>query len=944
MYMKRTTKQNLLWCAVAGGAALAVLLITFAAAGIFSGDSVLLRETTLTQQFPLLEELLTRLQAGKTLLYSFQSGLGTNFFAALCYYLLNPFYLVAFFFPAQKMYLAAICIVLLNTVGIAVSSAYYAQKHFRRADFTTVVFSLLYTFSGFYAAYAFHLLWLTALFFLPLLLWGLEKLVNGGKPWRFLAAFALILITSVDLAVPICIFVLLYFFVCVFAREVNKKDDDVLLLPTLLKFIASAVAGAGCAAWVILPTMFASSAHHVHMHENGLLFSPLDFFSAHFTGAGNTAAFSSAALPAVAIGSAALVLLPLYAAVKSVSKNEKGAHIVLVLFLWASFAVPVLYTFWHGMQAPTDLPYRFAFLYSFLLAKLACTVLTELQSVKKPMFVVSGVLCAAGILLGVLRHSDEAGKMLLAAGCFTAVSFLLILALRLCKTKSAWLTAALALVLAAESVFALVPSAKNGVHAETLYPKTETATAAAALMEQASDDTALSRAEFYGDGQLLYTGEYASSGNIGAQYGYNGVSGASDLADTDFAMFQYDLGNAGNMQDRFTYTRQTPIYNTLFAVSYLMDASGALQNNPLYKPLGTAGDSTVYAFENGNNPALLVNSDIVNWDGYSTDIFATQNTLWQAATGGETVLKYLPTQVRFENCTYVDKIVADEAAQEEDHDHEHSEGLSEAEIRDAVVQQTGYFAYKMQSDAYRIVLQFSPTQTQEVFVLLQSGLLNTYRAAVGEKEYSGHFTRRELISLGVVEAGTPVTLTFQTTVENPTAYANQSANADDALYCLPYGVDAQAYQDGLQALQENGTFQMTEFSETEIKGTVTAAKDCVMTVAMPYDAGWTVTIDGEATELIEHSSHWMMFSVPAGEHEIEMHYFPQGLKEGLFVSAATLLMIFLSVLLTKMRAARFAAEEAEEQRANAAAEQNPSAESAAPESETTEENPPQATE
>ena len=282
--------------------------------------------------------------------------------------------------------------------------------------------------------------------------------------------------------------------------------------------------------------------------------------------------------------------------------------------------------------------------------------------------------------------------------------------------------------------------------------------------------------------------------------------------------------------------------------------------------------------------------------------------------------------------------------EEEDHDHEHSEGLSEAEIRDAVVQQTGYFAYKMQSDAYRIVLQFSPTQTQEVFVLLQSGLLNTYRAAVGEKEYSGHFTRREVISLGVVEAGTPVTLTFQTTVENPTAYANQSANADDALYCLPYGVDAQAYQDGLQALQENGTFQMTEFSETEIKGTVTAAKDCVMTVAMPYDAGWTVTVDGEATELIEHSSHWMMFSVPAGEHEIEMHYFPQGLKEGLFASAATLLMIFLSVLLTKMRAARFAAEEAEEQRANAAAEQNPSAESAAPESETTEENPPQATE
>lgn len=113
-----------------------------------------------------------------------------------------------------------------------------------------------------------------------------------------------------------------------------------------------------------------------------------------------------------------------------------------------------------------------------------------------------------------------------------------------------------------------------------------------------------------------------------------------------------------------------------------------------------------------------------------------------------------------------------------------------------------------------------------------------------------------------------------------------------------------------------------------------------MTLAMPYDEGWTVTIDGEETELIAHSSHWMMFAVPKGDHEIEMHYAPLGLKEGKFASAATLLMVLLALLLTKMRAARFAAEEAAEGVvAETAQAQTPSAKTAT--TEAAGENPPQ---
>ena len=113
-------------------------------------------------------------------------------------------------------------------------------------------------------------------------------------------------------------------------------------------------------------------------------------------------------------------------------------------------------------------------------------------------------------------------------------------------------------------------------------------------------------------------------------------------------------------------------------------------------------------------------------------------------------------------------------------------------------------------------------------------------------------------------------------------------------------------------------------------------------MAMPYDEGWTVTVDGEEIEWIEHSSHWMMFAVPKGDHEIEMRYFPQGLKEGIFVSAATVLVLLLFVLLSKMREMRLAEESQET--AEDTQSQNPTETTVAGVPEETGENAPKAAE
>lgn len=132
-------------------------------------------------------------------------------------------------------------------------------------------------------------------------------------------------------------------------------------------------------------------------------------------------------------------------------------------------------------------------------------------------------------------------------------------------------------------------------------------------------------------------------------------------------------------------------------------------------------------------------------------------------------------------------------------------------------------------------------------------------------------------------------------------------------------VDNEAFMNGYKHILENGTLKIETFKDSYIKGTVNASKDGVMVASMPYDEGWTVTVDGEAVELIKNESHMMMFNISQGEHTVEMKYFPQGLKEGIFVSLASILALALVMLLSKVRKmkAEVLAQEEAEKTANA---------------------------
>ena len=64
-----------------------------------------------------------------------------------------------------------------------------------------------------------------------------------------------------------------------------------------------------------------------------------------------------------------------------------------------------------------------------------------------------------------------------------------------------------------------------------------------------------------------------------------------------------------------------------------------------------------------------------------------------------------------------------------------------------------------------------------------------------------------------------------------------------------------------------------------------------MLMTIPYDEGWRVYVDGEETEIYKGLGTFISFYVSGGVHDIELKYFPKGLKAGAAISLISLMIL-----------------------------------------------------
>ncbi|MDO4648860.1 MAG: YfhO family protein [Eubacteriales bacterium] len=110
-----------------------------------------------------------------------------------------------------------------------------------------------------------------------------------------------------------------------------------------------------------------------------------------------------------------------------------------------------------------------------------------------------------------------------------------------------------------------------------------------------------------------------------------------------------------------------------------------------------------------------------------------------------------------------------------------------------------------------------------------------------------------------------------------------------------------SYPEEIEKLSQD-TLQQVDFHENpvtfstrQITGEITLDRAKYLLLTIPYTKGWTATVDGKPQELLQANTMYMALDLDAGEHEIELRYETPGLTAGLIISLFSFLIFFILV-------------------------------------------------
>jgi uncharacterized membrane protein YfhO len=144
---------------------------------------------------------------------------------------------------------------------------------------------------------------------------------------------------------------------------------------------------------------------------------------------------------------------------------------------------------------------------------------------------------------------------------------------------------------------------------------------------------------------------------------------------------------------------------------------------------------------------------------------------------------------------------------------------------------------------------------------------------------------KSLFDIGKVSEDGEITVTLELTNKGEFEKTYRKSGTV-RIYAASY--NDEAFQKAYDKLSET-PYNITEFTDTKITGEVDAAEDGLMFTSIPYNKGWSVTVDGEKQELVSIGEEGLVgVDVPKGKHEVVFKFSPQGFYLGCGVSAVSL--------------------------------------------------------
>ena len=877
------------WLAAACTAAI-MLVVYFCYNLIPFGDTTILRMDLYHQYGPLFAELYERITNFDSLIYSWTSGGGSAFLGNFFNYLSSPFLVVMLLLGHKNMPEAIAVMVLLKAAVAAFTFSFFLSKKNKESSPLTSAFGVLYACSGYFIAYYWNIMWIDSFYLFPLVMLGIEKLISERKLKLYTITLALTLITNYYMGYMVCIFSVLYFIYYFFSNynftdtyfgRLAKREKGIKgfiswgynnlrnsrFFDNGCKFAFCSIGAGMLSAFMLLPIYFilanCSATSGTFPQEFKTYFSIFDFLANHLAYLDPTIRSSGTdVLPNVYCGILTVMLVPLYFFSNRIKLNEKIMSIGILGIMFASCYTNYLNYIWHGFHFPNDLPYRFSYMYSFLLLIFAYKAIKNIKEYTNRQIIGAGVATIFFIIL----VQEIGSKNFSETGVWICVAFIGIycLALGILKNDKYPAIAAAALVLCSVCAEYTVANTNN-------YSMDQTKTNFVGDYDnfQAIKD----KIDEY-EGNESYRMELTSlrARMDPCWYYYNGVSTFTSMAYESVANMQSNLGMFSNFINSYTYHRQTPVYNAFFSLDYIVDnftGSKAPMNPKLYKELFTVDKYTAYENLYQLPIAFRVNEEMKYWSHDNSNPFEVQSQLFGSATGIHTV--------------YNDIEITDISG-------------TGASCNDMTLSDSGCYPYTVEDTAgASLTFRLEVKESGNAYVYLKTSNNNidniTFTLDDGTVIAQGVDTKPYIMDLGYHKKGETIKL-----------YAPIAEGTEGYVYLYAVTLDQESFDKGYNQLKAD-SLNVSKFDETEIEGTIKASKAGILYTSINYDSGWTVTIDGQEVskdQIVSIGDDALLgVYISEGEHTVSFKYVPQGLLLGCSISALTVVIFLLLITIMK---------------------------------------------
>lgn len=607
------------------------------------GDNCILHIDMYHQYCPFFTEFLNKLQSGGSLQYSWNLGLGSDFVSLYAYYLASPLNFLILLCPKSHVIEFMTLLIILKISASGLTFFLYIRHHYKLVGkdgrmhknqvIPAIVFSTAYALSGFVAAYSWDIMWMDCIALFPLIMIGLERLVQEKKAGLYYITLALCIFCNYYISIMICIF-LVFAFVLLFFSQKKGKGGAVLRFGWY-----SLLAGASSAI-LLLPEIAVLS---VSGSAEGGFQKTAEFYFNILAELGRGAAVTSVYTgndhwPNLYAGAFSLFLVWIYVLNRRISWKEKVPRIAMLAFFLVSFAENQLDYIWHGMHFPQALPGRQSFLYSFVLLSMGFAAVRKRKGTKIWHIAVAAIVSMMLLLLSGWYGDEtvtEPVSLVITALfiCVYAVTFVLT---KITGKKKRLAFAQFAVFVAVAELAINMAATGFGTTSRVAY--TEKQTDYENLLKTAKEDN-----EETGSGFYRVEDTERKTKNDDSLYGYASATIFSSLMNLDVSHLFQSLFMEGG-KNFYCYNGATPLSSSLFSVKYMLSDS-ALEESPYRTLIGGSGSSFLYR-NNYSLPLGFVMDEqaIANWTSSTADRMASLNSL-TSALGAEGQMLYPATCV-----------------------------------------------------------------------------------------------------------------------------------------------------------------------------------------------------------------------------------------------------------------------------------------------------------